>query len=190
MKGPSEPIISFALMIEELTSLLCRCSAAREQVDGVFRIMERTLAGVDQLDLSRLTPGMSSYARHLIHRDPQNRFVVLGLVWKPGQGTPVHDHPSWGVVGVLKGQMKFVNYAFNEDPEGKRLVVSEQILGTQGAVTTVFPPECDIHRMGNPAPAGNSITLHCYGQELTEFHIYNLDTGARRVGTVSYDSEP
>jgi predicted metal-dependent enzyme (double-stranded beta helix superfamily) len=42
-----------------------------------------------------------SYARHLLHRDRNNRFVVLALVWRPGQGTPIHDHSCWGVMGVL-----------------------------------------------------------------------------------------
>jgi predicted metal-dependent enzyme (double-stranded beta helix superfamily) len=28
---------------------------------------------------------------------------VVSFVWAPGQGTPIHDHRVWGLVGVLRG---------------------------------------------------------------------------------------
>ncbi len=52
-----------------------------------------------------------NYARHLLYRDPQGRFVVAAMVWRPGQGTPIHDHDgSWGLLGLVQGQLKVVNY--------------------------------------------------------------------------------
>ena len=94
-----------------------------------------------------------------------------------------------GVVGVIKGCMKFMNYC--QQPEnGKALSVMETIIGPAGTVTTVYPPTCDIHRMGNGSDDEIALTLHCYGQEVTQFHIYNLETGERRVASISYDSKP
>src|SRR6185436_19530415 len=34
------------------------------------------------------TPALQRYARHLVHEDPKKRFIVVSLVWQPGQGTP------------------------------------------------------------------------------------------------------
>jgi 3-mercaptopropionate dioxygenase len=42
-------------------------------------------------------------AGHLLHADPDGAFSVLGLVWRPGQTTRIHDHITWCVVGVLSG---------------------------------------------------------------------------------------
>jgi len=38
-----------------------------------------------------------------------------GLVWLPGQWTPVHDHGSWGVVGLVRGVLE--NYYLPGDLE-------------------------------------------------------------------------
>ena len=32
-----------------------------------------------------------------------SRFSVVSFVWGPGQKTPVHDHRTWGLVGILRG---------------------------------------------------------------------------------------
>jgi predicted metal-dependent enzyme (double-stranded beta helix superfamily) len=43
------------------------------------------------------------YARHLIYDAPDRSLSLYAVVWLPGQWTPVHDHGSWGVVGVVEG---------------------------------------------------------------------------------------
>ena len=32
------------------------------------------------------------------------------LVWNPGQWTPVHDHGTWGVVGIIEGRLDEQSY--------------------------------------------------------------------------------
>src|SRR5215475_12795646 len=41
-------------------------------------------------------------AGHLLHAEPDGTFSILGLVWRPGQSTRIHDHITWCVVGVLR----------------------------------------------------------------------------------------
>src|SRR3954451_21867502 len=40
------------------------------------------------------------YRQHLLHAESDGSFSIVGLVWLPGQCTPVHDHVSWCVTGV------------------------------------------------------------------------------------------
>ena len=47
--------------------------------------------------------GQSSYAQHLLHCDPLERFSVVSFVWGPGAATPIHNHTVWGLVGMLRG---------------------------------------------------------------------------------------
>src|SRR4051812_1482847 len=46
------------------------------------------------------------YARNALHISPDRSLSLYALVWLPGQWTPVHDHGSWGVVGVVAGVLE------------------------------------------------------------------------------------
>ena len=50
------------------------------------------------------------YARNLVYDAPDASLSLYTLVWLPGQWTPVHDHGSWGVVGVLEGVLEERSY--------------------------------------------------------------------------------
>src|SRR5215471_890847 len=55
-----------------------------------------------------LTPGQrrgqpDAPAGHVLHAETDGTFSILGLVWRPGQSTRIHDHITWCVVGVLAG---------------------------------------------------------------------------------------
>ena len=43
-------------------------------------------------------------AKHILHVESNDSFSIAALVWRRGQATPVHDHISWCVVGVYKGE--------------------------------------------------------------------------------------
>jgi predicted metal-dependent enzyme (double-stranded beta helix superfamily) len=45
------------------------------------------------------------YARNAIHIEEDDSFSLYALVWSPGQWTPIHDHGTWGVVGVYEGAL-------------------------------------------------------------------------------------
>lgn len=184
------PIRSFDECIRELTDMVSHQNDPETQVMAALDIIDRTLQGREHLDLSRFVPSSTSYARHLLHCDPQDRFCLLGLVWKPGQGTPIHDHPSWGVYGVLENRIRFVDYLLMDSEEGQRLTKTGVAVATAGSAVTILPPLSDVHRMENPCDEALSMTLHCYGQEVKEFNIYQRDGSTHRKGSVSYDSVP
>jgi predicted metal-dependent enzyme (double-stranded beta helix superfamily) len=47
----------------------------------------------------------------LFYEDPDYRFVVNGLVKRPGETTAIHDHAhTWTVYSVLEGEEKVVRY--------------------------------------------------------------------------------
>ena len=55
------------------------------------------------------------YRQYLLHRDRAQRFSVVSFVWGPGQATPIHDHRTWGMVGVLRGAELVQRYARQQD---------------------------------------------------------------------------
>jgi predicted metal-dependent enzyme (double-stranded beta helix superfamily) len=50
----------------------------------------------------------------LFYEDPDHRFVINGLIKRPGDTTPVHDHAhTWTVYSVLEGEERVVRYRRN-----------------------------------------------------------------------------
>ena len=160
----------------------------RRRLNGLVRVVEDYCAGVSDDFLGQFGESSQKYTRHLLHADAEDRFSLLALVWKPGQGTPIHDHPSWGVIGVLRGRMRFTNYAPSTEAGQKCLVPVETFIGTAGSVGTVYPPAMDLHRMDNCSSDEVAVTLHAYGCLVKEFHIYSPETGERREATSAFDS--
>lgn len=160
----------------------------RRRLNGLVRVVEDYCAGVSDDFLGQFGESSQKYTRHLLHADAGDRFSLLALVWKPGQGTPIHDHPSWGVIGVLRGRMRFTNYAPSTEEGQNCLVPVETFIGTAGSVGTVYPPAMDLHRMDNCSSDEVAVTLHAYGCLVKEFHIYSPETGERREATSAFDT--
>ena len=103
------------------------------------------------------------YRSHLLHTEPDGSFSVLAMVWLPGQVTPVHDHVTWCVFGVLQGAEHEELFALA--PGGRRLVPAGSAVNTIGQVSGFAPPG-DIHRVRNTG-AGVTISLHVYGADIS-----------------------
>ncbi len=78
---------------------------------AVAPLMHRLLKEAnDFLRPEHLRADPNHYARNAIYIPEDRSLSLFALVWSPGQWTPVHDHGSWGVVGVLKGVLEERNY--------------------------------------------------------------------------------
>lgn len=122
-------------------------------------------------------PKESHYARHLLYVDRYQKFVVLNNVWGPGQGTPVHDHGTWGVMGVYSNEVKVTNYVRLDNdskPGYAELREASGVLSTLGSVTYVLPPNEEIHKVENISDKP-TITLHVYGKDIVECNWFDLE---------------
>ncbi|MBI4566646.1 MAG: cysteine dioxygenase family protein [Planctomycetes bacterium] len=122
------------------------------------------------------------YARHLVHIDRMRRFVVMSSVWRAGQGTPVHDHGTWGLMGVLEGELKVTNYVRLDDRSKSGHAELREINGLwsgPGSVSYVLPPHEEIHKVEN---LGEKVTygLHVYGRDIIECNQYDLEKKTMR----------
>lgn len=124
------------------------------------------------------------YARNLIYSAPDDTLSLYSLVWLPGQWTPVHDHGSWGVVGVVEGVLEERAYvrlsADRRANEGIELVRGGVLLLSPGAITSFVPNPDHIHVTGVPEERGRTVSLHLYGRMMSSFNIYDVEAGTRR----------
>lgn len=127
------------------------------------------------------------YARNLIHAEPDGTFSLFALVWLPGQLTPIHDHGTWGVVGVVEGILEEQAYmrtdatAHEARDTGILLDRAGLVILPAGAVSTFVPNPDHIHETGVPAERPTCVSLHLYGRVLNSFHVYDREAGTRRL---------
>jgi 3-mercaptopropionate dioxygenase len=121
----------------------------------------------------------AGYRSYLLHTDPDGSFSILGVVWLPGQVTPVHDHVTWCAFGVLQGTEREERFSLAED--GGRLVPAGSAENMTGQVSGFAPPG-DIHRVRN-TDAGVTISLYVYGADISRLgssvrREYHLDSAS------------
>ena len=124
------------------------------------------------------------YARNLVYDAPDASLSLYTLVWQPGQWTPVHDHGSWGVVGVLEGVLEERSYvrlgADRGADTGIDLARGGVILLARGAVTSFVPNPDHIHVTGVPVDRARAVSLHLYGRMMNSFNMYDVAARTRR----------
>jgi 3-mercaptopropionate dioxygenase len=112
------------------------------------------------------------YVCHTLHTEPDGSFSVCALVWRPGQETPIHDHVTWCVVGVVQGAEHEELFALRDGETALESV--GRAVNETGAVSGFAPPG-DIHRVRNHG-SDVAISLHVYGADISR-----LGTSVRRT---------
>jgi len=145
------------------------------------------------LDAAQRRPADDGYARHEIYACPEGGISLFAMVWRPGQWTPVHDHGTWGVVGVVEGALEERNFIRTDDRcrEDSGIVLCRGGVSIlhPGTVTTFVPNPDHIHRTGVPWNRTLTITLHLYGREMSAYNVYDLELGRRSSMRVSADTD-
>jgi predicted metal-dependent enzyme (double-stranded beta helix superfamily) len=98
-----------------------------------------------------------SYRSDTLHVEPDGSFSVVGLVWRPGQVTRIHDHLTWCVFGVIQG----VEHEELFDADLNLIGESDNHVGDVSG----FAPPGDIHRVHNTADT-TAISIHIYGTDV------------------------
>jgi 3-mercaptopropionate dioxygenase len=133
----------------------------------------------------------AGYTRNLVFDEADASLSLYAIVWRPGQWTPVHDHGSWGVVGVVEGVLEERSYVrLNADrsaDEGIDLARGGTLLLQRGSVTSFVPNPDHIHVTGVPADRARALSLHLYGRTMSDFNLYDLPSRTRRRIQVAHN---
>lgn len=173
-------------------------ASVRERLDAAVR--EKDVAAIaqhvkqvlqDTLRRNRLelpeqyrSARADTYARRLLHRDPDGRYTVVVMTWGPGQKTALHDHAGiWCVECVVDGQMEVTQYDLvSQEGDTYRFAQQSRVAAERGSAGCLIPP-FEYHTLANASPSSTSITLHVYGGEMDHCHVFEptADGQYRRV---------
>lgn len=176
--------------IDDSRRVSAGCAAA-DCVDAILPLMQSLLTGpLDFIENAHRRSDPDHYARNAIHLSDDGSISLFALVWQPGQWTPVHDHGTWGVVGVAEGLLEERAYQRTDDAgdanEGISLARGGSVMLPPGAVTSFVPNPDHIHRTGVAEDRDACLSLHLYGRVLSDFHIYDVDGGTRKLIQVAH----
>ena len=157
------------------------------QLDEAAALLADLVAHDDWLPGAFAQPDPARYSQYLLHCDPDGRFSIVSFVWGPGQATPIHDHRTWGLVGVLRGAELVEDW--EKTPAGMKQIGGVRRLEA-GQVDIIDPAFGEIHRVANAFADRVSISIHVYGGNIgrIERSTYALD-GTPKLFVSGYSNE-
>jgi len=169
-------------------------------VAGVEPLVQR-LVGSD--DLSWLKPeyrqlpqgktGVASgYGQYCLYRRGTALSVIV-FCWGPRQGTPIHDHLSWGVLCFIDGMEKETRYKRVDDGTNAEYAQLEEVgvhYTEKGRTSHLVTPSRDVHKVENPGDTP-SVSIHVYGCDMgrQQRRRYDLQSGKIQWYTTPHDSD-
>ncbi len=151
-------------------------------------LLATLVAQDDWLPEQFAVPHPQYYQQYLLYADPLERFSMVSFVWGPAQKTPVHDHMTWGLIGMLRG--KEVETHYLRDAHGA-MTPGRCVTLLPGQVGSVSPTTHDIHEVANFYADQTSISIHVYGGNIGRIHRHVFDpvTGAEKSFVSGYCSD-
>ena len=130
-------------------------------------------------------PHPQHYQQYLLYADPLELFSMVSFVWGPGQKTPVHDHMTWGLIGMLRGKEVDTHYHKEQDGSYRR---GEGVTLLPGQVGSVSPATHDVHEVANFYQDRTSISIHVYGGNIGRInrHVFDPATGQPKAFVSGY----
>lgn len=144
-------------------------------------LLKKLLQDVSWLDPAYCKPQEDGMVQHLLATHPADAYSVVTMVVWPAFSTPIHDHGTWGLVGVFKGMEREERFRVERigDPDRVRLTPVRDTVNPPGSVTALVAPDDEVHRISNLSDFP-SCSIHVYGGNIDgkERHRFEEDNGA------------
>lgn len=160
-QSQSQSIAPLRDFVTALSRLLDQQSSEADILERAGTLLGALVARDDWLPAEYAQPHPEHFQQFLLHADSGERFSIVSFVWGPDQRTPIHDHTTWGLIGMLRGAE--YSQPFELDALGKPHASGTAIRLEPGDVERVSPRVGDIHRVHNAFDDRTSISIHVYG---------------------------
>ena len=171
--------------VQEMSRMLQGKPAEPEILTRGTRSLANLVANDNWLPEEFTRPHPQHYQQYLLYADPLELFSMVSFVWGPGQKTPVHDHMTWGLIGMLRGKEVDTHYHKQQDGSYRR---GEGVTLLPGQVGSVSPATHDVHEVANFYQDRTSISIHVYGGNIGRInrHVFDPATGQPKAFVSGY----
>jgi 3-mercaptopropionate dioxygenase len=167
--------------VEDAKRILGGANGDRQRVvEELTPLVERVVWDDGLFDERYRAEPENGRPRYMYHSEPDGSLQVYVVEFAPGMPTPVHDHVTWGLIGVCGGEQRTARYKRTDDgsdPTRATLELIDDSVLMRGAVYPLLPPD-DIHRIETVGDTP-SYSLHVLGVDLGRHkrNIYDPETG-------------
>jgi 3-mercaptopropionate dioxygenase len=155
-----------APLVGGIRTAVDRHADGAETAQLVAETLRRHLPSPDVLTAQQRLGSPDGYRSYPLYAEPDGSFSIVGLVWRPGQLTRIHDHVTWCAFAVVQGIEQEELFDADLNLVGRSVNHVGDVSG--------FAPPGDIHRVHNTSDE-TSISIHVYGTDVTR-----IGTSARR----------
>ena len=149
--------------------------------EKVAALLRSLLREGDVLDPRYTKPKTDSYVLYPIWVEPDGSFSIASAVWDVGQVTPVHDHGTWGVIGIYRGVEHEARFRRGSGAGAMFHQTDERDIEPREVIVCCTSDQ-DIHKVacGSDVPC---VGIHVYGADIGTIrrHVYNIQTGEVRT---------
>lgn len=167
----------FDRLIMELEHHVPRHSEQKPLVAAIVQSMQKLMSSLE-LSPEFVESIKSGQRDGRIYTSPENGFFVQVFHWPAGVKTPVHNHNTWGVMGILHNQLHVTEYSLTAlEAEGQFDVSQTHDYQAQrGAIIYLTAPDDEIHQIVNDSEH-ESLSVHIYGAEMQGTLNFDLEAG-------------
>lgn len=156
----------FFQFLDAMDVIVSRAQPEPALLDESEDALKLLIAHDDWLPSEFARPDAEKYQSYALYIDPHARYSVSSFVWGPGQGTPVHNHTVWGLVGVLRGAERCEEFPAPDSVASVAMVSGHEHALLRGEVDRVSPTIGDWHRVSNALSDAPSVSIHVYGTDI------------------------
>jgi predicted metal-dependent enzyme (double-stranded beta helix superfamily) len=172
-----------ARLVADLRRIRAQCASEHDLIAQVRPLARAAALASDQWLVSamREPDPDQGFGVFPLHEEPDHTLAVFAFSWKPGGGTPPHDHGTWAVIAGVEGPETNTFWRRVDGGQGPGEARVERI-GAKvfGRGDVLAMPTGAIHAVRNEGDRV-TVSLHMYGVDPNRTDRLQFDLATHRA---------
>ena len=163
--------------IKEVDILVNEIQDELELTSKISIILNPILENPFLLTKEQLLVKKDGFTLNRVHIATDESFSIGVGIWDVGQTTPIHDHGTWGVIGIYRGIEKeesFSNIGTRKNGSAAIINPMGNRLAKPGETFVCCTKDKDLHRV-TCASDEPVVGIHVYGGDLSKIPRFKYD---------------
>ena len=163
--------------IKEVEILVNEIQDELELTSKISMIMNPILENPFLLTKEQLLVKKDGFTLNRVHIATDESFSIGVGIWDVGQTTPIHDHGTWGVIGIYRGMEKEESFSsIGTRKNGSTAIINPigNRLAKPGETFVCCTKDTALHRV-TCASDEPVVGIHVYGGDLAKFRRFKYD---------------